>query len=122
MEVIAQTRELRRFSMGLFAALLVVPTASAQYQYPQGTATTFDEYKDYPQIQGQTQPLTEHELPSWMTLDGELRSRTEEQSAINFLPGQDKFYELERVRGGMEIRPTSWLTAYAQFHDLHALG
>jgi hypothetical protein len=49
--------------MVLFAALLVAPAASAQYQYPQGTATKFDEYKDYPQIQGQTQPLTEHELP-----------------------------------------------------------
>lgn len=96
--------------MALFAVLLVAPAACAQYQYPQGTATTFEEYQDYPQIRGQTQPLTEHELPSWMTLDGELRSRTEDQSAINLLPGQDKFYELERVRGGIEIRPTSWLT------------
>ena len=120
--MIKQTKQRWGFSVALFAALLAGPAASAQYQYPQGTATTFDEYKDYPQIRGLTQPLTEHELPSWMTLDGEFRSRTENQTAINYLPGEGKFYELERVRGGMEIRPTSWLSAYAQFHDLHALG
>jgi Alginate export len=120
--VSARSRKLWSFSIVLFAALLVAPSALAQYQYPQGTATTFDEYKDYPQVRGQTQPLTEHALPRWMTLDGELRSRTEDQSAINLLPGQSKFYELERVTGGMEIRPTSWLSTYVQFHDLHALG
>jgi hypothetical protein len=71
----------------LFVALLVAPAASAQYQYPENSATTFDEYKDYPQIRGETQPLTKDKLPSWMTLDGELRSRTEDQTAINLLPG-----------------------------------
>jgi hypothetical protein len=106
----------------LFVALLVAPAASAQYQYPENSATAFDEYKDYPQIRGETQPLTKDKLPSWMTLDGELRSRTEDQTAINLLPGQGKFYELERIRGGMRIRPTSWLSTYVQFHDLHALG
>ncbi len=110
------------FTMALFAALLVGPAASAQYQYPKNSATTFDEYKDYPQLRGQTQSLTEGKLPSWMTLDGEFRSRTEDQTAISLLPGQGKFYELERIRGGMEIRPTSWLSTYVQFHDLHALG
>ncbi len=120
--MITQRKQRQGFFTALFAALLVAPAAFPQYQYPHGPETTSDEYKDYPQIRGQTQPLTEHQLPSWLTLDGELRSRTEDQSAINLLPAQNKFYELERVRGGMEIRPTSWLTAYAQFHDLHALG
>jgi hypothetical protein len=120
--VSTHTRTFRTFTLIFFASLLVAPAAFAQYQYPQSSTTTFDEYKDYPQIRGQTQPLTEDKLPSWMTLDGELRSRTEDQTAINLLPGQDKFYELERVSGGMEIRPTSWLSTYVQFHDLHALG
>jgi hypothetical protein len=118
--VITHTKKL--WSFCIILAFFAAPAAFAQYQYPQGTAKSFEEYKDYPQIRGQTQPLTEHTLPSWMTLDGEFRSRTEDQSAINLLPGQAKFYELERVRGGIEIRPTSWLTGYAQFHDLHALG
>ena len=120
--MITQTRKLWSCSVALFAALLVAPVASAQYQYPQNPATTFEQYKDYPQVRGETQPLTEHKLPSWMTLDGELRSRTEDQTALNLLPGQGKFYELERIRGGMHVRPTSWLSTYVQFHDLHALG
>jgi hypothetical protein len=117
-----QTRSFRSFSMALSAALLVAPAASAQYQYPQTTTATFDEYKDYPQIRGQTQTLTKEKLPSWMTLDFELRSRTEDQTAINLLPGQNKFYELERIHAGMKITPTSWFSAYVQVHDLHALG
>ena len=120
--MIIQTREGQRLAGALFAVLFLAPAAFPQYQYPKNSATAFDEYKDYPQLRGQTQPLTEGKLPSWMTLDGELRSRTEDQTAISLLPGQDKFYELERIRGGMEIRPTSWLSAYVQFHDLHALG
>lgn len=120
--MIVQMKTARSFTIALAAALLVAPAVSAQYQYPQHRPTTFDEYKDYPELRGETQSLTKSELPSWLMLDGELRSRTEDQTAINLLPGQDKFYELERVRGGMELRPTSWLTTYIQFHDLHALG
>jgi hypothetical protein len=110
------------FSIGLSIALFLVQVAAAQYQYPQNSPKAFDQYKDYPQIEGKTQPLTENRLPSWMTLGGELRSRTEDQTAINYLPGAGKFYELERVRGSMEVRPSSWLSVYMQFHDLHALG
>jgi hypothetical protein len=120
--VIAQIRTLWSVTTALFVALVVALAASAQYTYPQNAPTTYEEYKDYPQVRGETQPLTRDKLTSWMTLDGELRSRTEDQTAINLLPGQDKFYELERIRGGMEIRPTSWLSTYVQFHDLHALG
>lgn len=109
-------------SLVLLITLFLVRTASAQYQYPPGPFGTFEQYKDYPQLRGETQPLTQHSLPSWMMLDMELRSRTEDQTAINLLSGQGHFYELERIRGGMELRPTSWLTGYAQFHDLHALG
>jgi hypothetical protein len=115
-------RKFRGFFMSLFAAFLIAPAAFAQYRYPQNSTPAFDEYKDYPQLRGEVHNLTEHKLPSWMTLDGELRSRTEDQTAINQLPGEGKFYELERIRGGMEIRPTSWLSTYVQFHDLHALG
>jgi hypothetical protein len=120
--MIKQAKQRGGLFIALFVALFCAPPALAQYQYPRAAAATSEEYKDYPQIRGQTQPVTEHKLPSWVTLDGELRSRTEDQSAINLLPAQDKLYELERVRGGIEIRPASWLKAYAQFHDLHALG
>jgi hypothetical protein len=57
-----------------------------------------------------------------MTLDFELRGRTEEQTALTEIQGKDRLYELTRVWGGMTVRPTEWLTSYAQFMDTHALG
>jgi hypothetical protein len=121
MEMTKQTR-LWNLSRASFVTLLAAPMAWAQYQYPQSFSTTFDQYKDYPQLRGETQSLMKDKLPSWMSWDFELRSRTEGQTAINLLPGQAKFYELERVTGGLRLRPTSWLSVYVQFHDLHAFG
>jgi hypothetical protein len=57
-----------------------------------------------------------------MTLDMELRGRTEGQTAINYISGNGHAYELTRVRGGLTVRPTSWLAGYLQFQDAHALG
>jgi hypothetical protein len=121
-EVIIQPTRFWGITLTFSVSLFFVSAAAAQYQYPQGSTTKFDEYKDYPQLRGETQSLTKDELPSWMALDGELRSRTEGQTAINLLRGQREAYELERIRGGVEIRATSWLSTYVQFHDLHALG
>src|SRR5260370_33279460 len=118
--MITQTKRLWNLSMASFVTLLAAPMASAQYQYPQNFLTTIEQYKDYPQLRGETQSLTKDKLPSWMSWDFELRSRTEGQTAINLLPGQAKFYELERVTGGLRLRPASRLSVYVQFHDLHA--
>src|ERR1700692_1396511 len=71
---------------------------------------------------GAVQPFHLSEIPSWMTLDMQLRGRTEEQTSLGYVSGQDRFYELTRVWGGVTVRPTKWLTGYAQFMDLHALG
>ncbi|SEF67057.1 Alginate export [Bryocella elongata] len=79
-------------------------------------------YIDYPQKKGKTQGLEWTALPSWITLDMELRQRTEGQTAFSQALNADRDYQLSRVRGGLEVRPSSWLTAYAQFHDTHALG
>jgi len=57
-----------------------------------------------------------------MTLDIDLRARTEAQTAINYTDGNAQVYELTRIRGGVEVRPTKFLTGYIQFHDNHALG
>jgi hypothetical protein len=76
----------------------------------------------YPKIKLEEQPLVWNELPSWMTLDMELRGRTEEQTSLGYVPGKDRLYELTRVYGGMQVRPASWMTGYLQFHDEHALG
>src|SRR3984885_11479329 len=76
----------------------------------------------YPLKEGIVQPFHNRDVPSWMKLDMELRGRTEEQTSLGYVSGKDRLYELTRVRGGMTVVPTNWLTFYAQFMDLHALG
>src|SRR6202046_400633 len=76
----------------------------------------------YPQKEGIVQPFHNGDVPTWMTLDMELRGRTEEQTSLGYVSGKDRLYELTRVWGGMTVVPTNWLTFYAQFMDLHALG
>jgi hypothetical protein len=76
----------------------------------------------YPLKEGIVQPLHSSDIPSWMMLDMEVRGRTEEQTSLGYVAGKDRLYELTRVWGGMTVRPTSWLTGYMQFLDVHALG
>jgi hypothetical protein len=76
----------------------------------------------YPKKEGIQQPLRWTALPSWMTLDMELRGRTEEQTSLGYVDGKDRLYELTRVWGGVTVHPANWFTGYAQFMDLHALG
>jgi hypothetical protein len=68
------------------------------------------------------QQLRLKELPRWLTLHMELRSRTEEQSALGYVSGKDRLYDLTRVRGSFDISASPFMDVYAQFHDLHALG
>jgi hypothetical protein len=76
----------------------------------------------YPLKEGIVQPLHNSDIPSWMKLDMELRGRTEEQTSLGYVSDKDRLYELTRVWGGVTVKPTNWLTFYAQFMDLHALG
>jgi hypothetical protein len=80
----------------------------------------FAQYKDYPKQITPIQTLSEDALPSWMTLDMELRERTEYQSSIDYTPGADETYDLTRIRGGMKLKPFSWLTGYVQFQESHS--
>src|SRR5271168_580002 len=75
----------------------------------------------YPLKEGIVQPFHSRENPR-VTLDMELRGRTEEQTSLGYVSGKDRLYELTRVWGGMTVVPTNWLTVYGQFMDLHALG
>ena len=76
----------------------------------------------YPKKEGVPQPLVWSDLPGWLTLDMELRGRTEEQTSLGYDAGKDRLYELTRVWGGVTARATGWMIVYAQFMDLHALG
>lgn len=79
-------------------------------------------FADYPQKRGKLQPLQWNELPSWLTINGELRGRTEGQTSFSLVQNADRTYELTRAYGGVEMRPTKFATGYLQFIDTHALG
>ncbi|WP_158789405.1 alginate export family protein [Granulicella sp. L46] len=93
----------------LFLLLVGTPVLSAQQEL-------------YPKKEGIQQPLHWSALPNWMTLDMELRGRTEEQTSLGYVSGKDRLYELTRVWGGVKLHPADWFTGYLQFMDLHALG
>jgi len=99
---------------GIFLTIAILWIATAPCAIAQ--------YAEYPRQIGEYQPLTSHRLPSWIKVDGELRGRTEYQSAINLQPGEDWLYELTRVRGGIQMRPSHWAALYLQFQDAHALA
>jgi len=102
-------------SFALFASLALTATVSLRAQ----SAAL---YADYPQKRGKAQSLELEQLPSWMTLSGELRGRTEGQTSYNYTENGDRIYELTRIYGGLEVRPTKYLTGYLQLIDTHALG
>jgi hypothetical protein len=79
-------------------------------------------YREYPQPTSQVQPLQFKNFPKWATLDMYIRERGESQSSEKYVSGYDAIYDLSRIWGGLEVRPTKWLTAYMQFTDAHALG
>jgi hypothetical protein len=79
-------------------------------------------YIEYPGTVGKVQPLQWDSVPKWATIDFQLRGRTENQTSIDYLSGNDQLYELTRVYGGLEVRPAKFLTGYIQFIDTHALG
>lgn len=103
----------------LWSALAGVSAAVAAFAFP---CSGLAQQALYPQKEGIVQPLHNIAIPSWMTLEMELRGRTEEQTSLGYASGKDRLYELTRVWGGVTVVPTNWLTIYGQFSDLHALG
>ena len=103
-------------TLGLLAAIgaLLFPPISSRAQ----TQT----YATYPQTRGKVASFQWNDLPSWMTLDMQIRLRTELQAGYQYTSGNDRIYELTRLFGGMTIRPSSHFTGYLQFIDTHALG
>jgi hypothetical protein len=100
--------------LSLVGGLLLAPQALAQQ--------TAVQYIEYPQTRGVPRDFKLSGIPKWATLDMQLRGRTEYQSSDNYISGNGQTYELTRVYGGLEVRPTKFLTGYIQFIDTHALG
>jgi len=104
---------------GLAACLLLAHSGLTQQSGLNSQALI---YMDYPQPSGEVESLQLTELPKWATVDLQIRERGESQSSDGYVAGNDAIYALSRVWGGLEIRPTKWLTGYMQFVDAHALG
>ena len=98
-------------------SLLGVCLAPCLMSYAQTQA-----YAEYPQTRGKVEQWKQEDIPSWLSLDGQIRLRTEDFTSDNYVPANDRIYELTRVYGGLTVRPTSYLTGYMQFMDAHALG
>jgi Alginate export len=98
-------------------ALLGVCMAPCLMSYAQTKA-----YADYPHTRGGVEQWKQEDFPSWLSLDGQIRLRTEDWTSYQYIPGNNRIFELTRVYGGLTVRPTSFLTAYMQFIDTHALG
>jgi Alginate export len=108
-----------RCLFGLAPCLFLVCGALAQQPSVKSPPV---QYVEYPQLLGKVQPLQLSGVPKWATLDMQLRARTESQSSDAYVSGNEQLYELTRVWGGLEVRPTRWLTGYIQFVDAHALA
>lgn len=109
-------------ALGLFFACTLVGAANAIAAPASPAAKPDAATTSSPAKSDNRELLHWQELPGKVTLDLELRGRTEEQTALNYVNDKDRLYELTRVRGSIQYNALSWLTAFAQFHDMHALG
>jgi len=103
----------------LVVCLLLLHGASAQPSALNNQALV---NMDYPIPTSDAKALKISNFPKWVTLDLQIRERGENQSSDGYVAGNDAVYDLSRIWGGLELRPTKWLLAYIQFVDAHALG
>jgi hypothetical protein len=61
-------------------------------------------------------------LPKWLRFSGELRERYEGYSGGSFKHKSTNDYDLQRIRLGVDIAPTSWFQAYAELQDARVFG
>jgi hypothetical protein len=61
-------------------------------------------------------------LPKWLQFSGEFRERFEGYSGGSFKHDSTNDYDLQRIRLGMEIKPTSWVKFYIEMQDARVFG
>ena len=104
-------------SIYINAQQTIASSVNAKPSSPQPTTYQQTVYADYSSEARQGRSLSGMSCLSWMTLSMELRGRTEGQTSYNYTPDGDRIYELTRVYGAFEIRPTHFATGYMQFID-----
>jgi len=61
-------------------------------------------------------------LPAWLRFSGEFRERFSDYSGGSFKPDSTNDYDEQRIRLGMQIRPTSWVKFYVELQDARVFG
>ena len=61
-------------------------------------------------------------LPKWLQFSGEFRERYEGYSGGSFKHDSTNDYDLQRIRLGMEIKPTNWMHFYFEMQDARVFG
>jgi hypothetical protein len=61
-------------------------------------------------------------LPKWLRFSGELRERFEGYSGGGFKRNSTNDDDLQRIRLGMEIKPTNWVKFYIEMQDARVFG
>ena len=81
-----------------------------------------DQEKDSKKPPATTERRVGNELPSWVSLSGELRGRFEGRQSLGYRKGNDDGYGLIRTRLDLGITPASWLKFGFQGQDASAPG
>jgi hypothetical protein len=61
-------------------------------------------------------------LPAWLRFSGELRERFEGYSGAGFKPNSTNDYDLQRIRVGMQVKPTHWMQFFFEMQDARVFG
>jgi hypothetical protein len=61
-------------------------------------------------------------LPAWLRFDGEVRERFDDYSGAGFKPNSTDDYEEQRIRLGLQIKPTDWVKFYFELQDARVFG
>ena len=61
-------------------------------------------------------------LPPWLRFSGELRERFEGYEGGGFKANSTNDYDLQRIRLGVHLKPTSWLRFYVELQDARVFG
>lgn len=61
-------------------------------------------------------------LPKWLRFSGEFRERFEGYDGAGYKHHSTNDYDLQRIRLGMEIKPTNWVQFYIEMQDARVFG
>jgi hypothetical protein len=61
-------------------------------------------------------------LPKWLRFSGEFRERFEGYSGAGYKHDSTNDYDLQRIRLGMQIKPTNWVQFYIEMQDARVFG